>query len=88
MTEHLFRDINFKRSFFPGESQTDTFDSLIAAMGGIDIQILGIGTNGHIGFKQMMINDKRAIDLSNYNHYLHHKYLHHVTKMLNRISLV
>ena len=35
----------------------------------------GLGSaNGHIGFKQMMINDKRAIDLSNYNHYLHHKY--------------
>ena len=30
--------------------------------------------NGHIGFKQMLLNDKQAIDLSNYNHYLHHKY--------------
>ena len=52
MNEQLFKHINFKRSFFPGESQTDTFDSLIAAMGGIDIQILGIGTNGHIGFNE------------------------------------
>lgn len=35
----------------------------------------GLGSaNGHIGFKQMLINDKRAIDLSNYNHYLHHKF--------------
>ena len=35
----------------------------------------GLGSaNGHIGFKQMLINDKKAIDLSNYNHYLHHKY--------------
>ena len=52
MTEHLFNDVTFKRSFFPGESQTDTFDSLVEAMGGIDIQILGIGTNGHIGFNE------------------------------------
>ena len=52
MNEQLFKHINFKRSFFPGESQTDTFDSLIAAMGGIDIQILVIGTNGHIGFNE------------------------------------
>jgi glucosamine-6-phosphate deaminase len=52
MTEHLFKHITFKRSFFPGESQSDTFDSLIAAMGGIDIQILGIGTNGHIAFNE------------------------------------
>ena len=35
----------------------------------------GLGSaNGHIGFKQMLLNDKRAIDLSNYNHYLHHKF--------------
>ena len=35
----------------------------------------GLGSaNGHIGFKQMLLNDKHAIDLSNYNHYLHHKY--------------
>ena len=35
----------------------------------------GLGSaNGHIGFKQMLLNDKYAIDLSNYNHYLHHKY--------------
>ena len=35
----------------------------------------GLGSaNGHIGFKQMLLNDKKAIDLSNYNHYLHHKY--------------
>ena len=52
MNEHLFRNVTFKRSFFPGESQSDTFDSLIAAMGGIDIQILGIGSNGHIGFNE------------------------------------
>ena len=52
MNEQLFKHINFKRSFFPGESQSDTFDSLIAAMNGIDIQVLGIGTNGHIGFNE------------------------------------
>ena len=52
MNEQLFKHITFKRSFFPGESQSDTFDSLIAAMGGIDIQILGIGTNGHIAFNE------------------------------------
>ena len=35
----------------------------------------GLGSaNGHIGFKQMLLNEKKAIDLSNYNHYLHHKY--------------
>ncbi len=52
MNEHLFNEVKFKRSFFPGESQSDTYDSLIDACGGIDIQILGIGTNGHIGFNE------------------------------------
>ena len=28
------------------------YDSVIAAMGGIDIQVLGIGHNGHIGFNE------------------------------------
>ena len=35
----------------------------------------GLGSaNGHIGFKKMLINNKKGIDLHNYNHYLHHKY--------------
>ena len=28
------------------------YDSVVAAMGGIDIQVLGIGNNGHIGFNE------------------------------------
>lgn len=28
------------------------YDALIASMGGIDIQVLGIGNNGHIGFNE------------------------------------
>ena len=28
------------------------YDAAIAAAGGIDIQVLGIGSNGHIGFNE------------------------------------
>lgn len=34
------------------EAATAEYDAAIAAAGGIDIQILGIGANGHIGFNE------------------------------------
>jgi len=32
--------------------ECNTFEDLIAELGGIDLQILGIGSNGHIGFNE------------------------------------
>ena len=34
------------------EEECERYEALMAAAGGIDIQILGIGTNGHIGFNE------------------------------------
>lgn len=34
------------------DAEAKAFDDMIAAAGGIDIQLLGIGTNGHIGFNE------------------------------------
>ena len=34
------------------QKECSDFDAAIAAAGGIDIQLLGIGTNGHIGFNE------------------------------------
>lgn len=34
------------------EKECAEYDALIDSMGGIDIQLLGIGTNGHIGFNE------------------------------------
>lgn len=52
MNEHLFSKINIndKNTFFPN-AKTD-YDDLIKQYGGIDIQILGIGRNGHIAFNE------------------------------------
>lgn len=52
MHQHLFSKINIGRSniFFP--NKFDNYDFLIHQTGGIDLQILGIGTNGHIGFNE------------------------------------
>ncbi|MFI7482889.1 glucosamine-6-phosphate deaminase [Kocuria sp. M1R5S2] len=33
-------------------AEADRFDASIAAAGGVDVQILGIGANGHIGFNE------------------------------------
>lgn len=34
------------------QAAADAFDDAIAAVGGVDVQILGIGSNGHLGFNE------------------------------------
>jgi glucosamine-6-phosphate deaminase len=60
MEEHLFSRVNLQ----PGrihvlngaapdpEGECARYEEAIAAAGGIDLQVLGIGTNGHIGFNE------------------------------------
>jgi len=56
MREHLFSKINIKKenTFFPPEdpAKTEIFEQLIQDKGGIDLQILGLGLNGHIAFNE------------------------------------
>ena len=61
MQENLFRKINCRRWFVPdGTPRSDReiaqscreYEARIAAAGGIDLQILGIGRTGHIGFNE------------------------------------
>jgi glucosamine-6-phosphate deaminase len=60
MREHLFRHIDLPpaRAHFLDGSVTDLerecvrFEQAILDAGGIDLQILGIGANGHIGFNE------------------------------------
>ena len=60
MREHLFRNINVpdENIHIPSgctqdmEMECQQYDAAIAAAGGIDIQVLGIGSNGHIGFNE------------------------------------
>lgn len=60
MKDILFKHINIKEenTFIPDgkaedpESYCKEYDSLIEKKGGIDIQILGIGENGHIAFNE------------------------------------
>lgn len=60
MNTHLFDHINIdkKNTFVPDGTEPDAekacrdYDEIIRAHGGIDLQILGLGHNGHIGFNE------------------------------------
>lgn len=60
MQEHFFRHINIKPEnvHIPNGMAQDViaegerYEQLIAAKGGIDLQVLGIGQNAHIGFNE------------------------------------
>ncbi len=60
MEENLFQFINMKEKnhHIPSgtalefEAECDRYEELIHNAGGIDLQILGIGRNGHIGFNE------------------------------------
>jgi len=60
MTDHLFGHVNISkdRIYIPDgeakdvEAECANYDAKIEELGGIDLQVLGIGTNGHIGFNE------------------------------------
>jgi glucosamine-6-phosphate deaminase len=60
MQEHLFSRVNVRPDaihFLDGAApdadlECRRYEDAIAAAGGIDLQLLGIGTNGHIGFNE------------------------------------
>ncbi len=60
MNTHLFDKINIDKAntFVPDgtnddpEGECKRYDNIIESLGGIDIQVLGIGNNGHIGFNE------------------------------------
>lgn len=60
MHEHFFNhiDIDPKRVYVPNGTAQDpekeclAYDELVRSLGGIDLQLLGIGQDGHIGFNE------------------------------------
>jgi glucosamine-6-phosphate deaminase len=60
MNEHLFRQVNIdlRNTHLPDSQATDLeaecrrYEAAIARFGGIDLQLLGIGQAGHIGFNE------------------------------------
>lgn len=60
MDHHLFNHVNIdkSRTFVPNglaediEASCAAYDQLISDLGGVDLQLLGLGHNGHIGFNE------------------------------------
>lgn len=60
MTNHLFKYVNIKPENInipngmneDGEAEGKRYDEVIHKLGGVDLQLLGIGGNGHIGFNE------------------------------------
>jgi len=60
MNNNLFKhiNINIENTYVPNgcasdvEAECKAYDDLIKALGGIDLQLLGIGYDGHIGFNE------------------------------------
>lgn len=60
MEEHLFSKVNINRekTFIPSgiaedlQAECERYETSIKQAGGIDLQLLGIGTNAHIGFNE------------------------------------
>jgi glucosamine-6-phosphate deaminase len=73
MKETFFDHINIPedKRFIPDglaedvENECRNYDKSIIEMGGIDIQVLGIGVNGHIGFNEPNINFEAKTHLVN-----------------------
>jgi glucosamine-6-phosphate deaminase len=62
MDQHLFNHINIdhRNTYLPDGMATDLkaacrhYEELMAEFGGIDLQLLGIGSDGHIGFNEAL----------------------------------
>jgi glucosamine-6-phosphate deaminase len=56
MRRYLFDAVNVsrRRTHFPGEQgpRADSYDAMISAAGGLDLCLVGIGVNGHLGFNE------------------------------------
>ncbi len=60
MNENLFSHVKIKKenTFIPDglannlQNECERYDNIIKNLGGIDLQLLGIGHNGHIGFNE------------------------------------
>lgn len=60
MDNNLFKSINIdpEKTFVPNgcaadvKAEGDAYDEMIKSLGGIDLQLLGIGLDGHIGFNE------------------------------------
>lgn len=75
MYENLFKHVNIdmEKTNIPNglnediEDECNRYEAVIDSLGGVDIQLLGIGQNGHIGFNEpdkVFVSKTHAIELT------------------------
>lgn len=75
MNQHLFSRVNIERknTFVPNgmnddqKGECERYEKVIANLGGIDLQLLGLGHNGHIGFNEpaeVFVKQMHCVSLS------------------------
>ena len=75
MNQHLFSRVNIElqNTFVPDgmnenqDEECQRYEKLIAGLGGVDLQLLGLGHNGHIGFNEPsdhFENETHCVDLT------------------------
>ena len=70
MNDNLFKhvDIDRKRTFLPDglaenpSAECARYEALIQELGGVDLQLLGFGHNGHIGFNEPSDHFEKAVN--------------------------
>lgn len=70
----LYSKTGITRIYTPTADNAEEFDAAIAACGGLELAVLGIGTNGHIGFNE---------PATPYDSYTHETLLTDKTKQMN-----
>jgi glucosamine-6-phosphate deaminase len=53
---------NVENAHFPDPAAPQAYDPAIVAAGGLDLQLLGIGFNGHIAFNEPMSEDEISVE--------------------------
>lgn len=74
LNEELYSKAGMTQIFTPNAENADKFDAEIEECGGIELAVLGIGTNGHIGFNE---------PATPYDSYTHTVLLTDKTKQMN-----
>lgn len=75
MHDHLFSHVNIdlSRTFLPDGTEPDSekacssYEKIVDSVGGADLQLLGLGHNGHIGFNEpgdAFVKDTHCVKLS------------------------
>ncbi|MGM7681061.1 glucosamine-6-phosphate deaminase [Cytobacillus sp. Hm23] len=92
MNEHLFNhiDIPYSQTHIPNgmakdlQTECNNYDKLIHSLGGIDLQLLGIGHNGHIGFNEPYTSFKtrtHIVKLTSSTRYANERFFQHINEV-------